>query len=54
MIAAAALATGALAFALAAYGSRFTRFPLSIARLLLAAWAIVCFAMPAVYELLTA
>ena len=54
VIAAAALAAGALAFALAAYGSRFTRFPLSIARLLLAAWAIVCFAMPAVYELLTA
>ena len=53
-IAGAALAAGALAFALAAYGRRLARLPLWIARLLLAAWAIVCFAMPAVYELLTA
>ena len=53
-IAATALAAGALAFALAAYGSRFTRLPLWIARLLLATWAIVCFAMPAIYELVTA
>ena len=52
-IAATALAAGALAFALAAYGNRFSRFPLWIARLLLAAWAIVCFAMPAIYELVT-
>jgi hypothetical protein len=54
VIAGVALAAGALAFALAAYGMRLARVPLSIARLLLTAWAIVCFAMPAVYELLTA
>src|SRR5437660_9411508 len=53
-IAATALAAGALAFALAAYGSRFARFPLWIAPLLLATWAIVCCAMPRISDMVNA
>src|SRR5437763_4492957 len=51
VIAGAALAAAAAAFALAAYGRRLARFPLSIARLLLAGLAFVCFGVPAVYGL---
>jgi hypothetical protein len=53
-IAAAGLAAASLAFALAARGSGRARGPLWAARLRYLAWAVVVFAMPAAYELVTA
>ena len=53
LISAGGLATAALALTLAARGRGRARLPVWIARLAFAAWALVVFAMPAVYELVT-
>jgi cytochrome bd-type quinol oxidase subunit 2 len=50
-IAAVGLAAAAVAFALAARGSRHARVPLWAARLIYLAWIALVFAVPAVYEL---